>query len=317
MNGLIDRVRINSFLDYDLVITYERSTTEPGRISGHLFEAFDYWLHLTSYTNKKIAIVIPDDINPKLVQLAYEDKYLHPKRDNVGFSFEIIPIVIDSFFSNLACKNILHCSGLSQIDACHYFGKVISFRCGLPPKEDTKYTLLQDTRVYSDVPDSIDITTIHYVKKIPFEFYRRFKEKSEKIENKILIYDNTLMRTLSTKQKEKYKNSNKDSNFLVVGSDIKLPMKDFMLNFNKYWYTPTTRAFDCSSRLIAECAFFNKEVIYKVPKGYMELDQGLFIRRHDIMTNFQSIVLANGDPIQNFIFDEIKNDKGLQNATRE
>lgn len=283
------RIRINTFIDYDLVITYERSHQEHGRISGHFFEAFDYWLHLSSYTNKKIAILILDDISEERIKEAYEDKYLIPSRDGVGYEFDTIPIFVDPFTITVACKNILHTSGLSKTDEVGYFGNLVSFRCAGKPTEDN-YILLQDTRIYTDNPKKPLI--IDYNKKIPFEFYRRFEDMPRT--NKILIYDNTVLR----KTKKDY--SSED--FLVVGSDLKLPVKDFMLKFDEYWYTPTKKKFDCSSRLIAECAFYGKKVRYEVPDGYMELDTGLFFRRYDAELDFRNLVLAEGDPIQNFIF---------------
>lgn len=293
------RARINTFLDYDLVITYERSKSaiETGRISGHLFEAFDYWLHLTTYTGKKICIVIPDNIPHHKIKEAYEDKYVIPDRDGVGYDFSNIDIVVDNMYSNLACKNILHCSGWSTNDRVNYFGNVTSFRCGLEPREG-EYTLLQDTRVYSDVPNKPLV--IHYPKKIPFEFYRRYDESQ--VQDKILVYDNTAMRTLSEEDRKRYSNDK----FMIVGSDIKLPVKDFMLKFNSYWYTPTTKTFDCSPRLITECAFFGKPVKYKVPDGYMDLDTGLFWRRHDIETNFLNVILREGDLISKVVFGDLK-----------
>ncbi len=294
---ILSRARINSFVDFDLVITYERSTIDFQRISGHIFEAFDYWLHLTTYTDKKIAIVIPDDVPYDMIKKAYEDKYVIPDRDGVGYDFEDIPIWVDANYKNIVCNKILHCSGFAPNEQVSYFGDIISFRCGKPPQEGNSYTLLQDTRVYSDVPDTA--LCIHYIKKLPFEFYRRYPEVAE---NKVLLYDNTDLRKLTTNEiKAIQDNSTKD--IIRVGSDIKLPVDNFMMRFNEYWYTPTAKNFDCSPRLIAECAFFGKSVMYLLPEGYLDQDKGLFFRRHDTQTNLMSLNLDDSDSIREIIFN--------------
>jgi hypothetical protein len=43
---------------------------------------------------------------------------------------------------------------------------------------------------------------------------------------------------------------------------VKPPLKNIFNEFDTYIYTPTPRHFDCSPRLIAECALFDKRVEY-------------------------------------------------------
>jgi hypothetical protein len=70
----------------------------------------------------------------------------------------------------------------------------------------------------------------------------------------------------------------------------------------KFYYTKVNKKFDCSPRFIAECEYYNKEVVYLI--DYLEEDKGLFWRKYDIENNFKSIFLNENDEIIKIIKDK-------------
>lgn len=293
------RVGLRDLKDFDLVITFEKSTHDHQRISGHVFEAFDYWLFLTKYlkpqgtsTQIPIAIVIGDDIPELKLKLSFDDKY-RINQDEINF--EDIPIFIDPFLESIVCKSILHTSGISKTDRVQYYGDLYSFRCSQkppPPRAQQKYTLLQDIRVYGDYLISIpNVTVIDYVKKIPFEFYRDKNDFLDS-EDSVLIYSNTKLR-------ENFVSPATSGDKVLNINSMNTPMRDLFKQFKTYIYTPTKFMFDCSSRLIVECKYYNKIVVYALPDqdNYFKHDLGLYWRKKDTEDNFESLVLKDGDLI--------------------
>jgi len=299
------------FKKYDLVITYQKSNIDYKRISGHFFEAFDYLVHLkTKDPSKNIAILIQDDLDLNQIKIAFEDKYLEP-----DFTIDVF---IDFGIKNLIAKNILHCSGLSKTDECNYIGNIFSFRCGLEPLDGIEYTLLQDNRIYTEdygfsTPESPKI--INYIKKVAFGNYRTPENNSNPNKTRILIYDNTRCRELNEQLESKITEVLKfreridpDVNYelIKVGSDIKLPVNNFLGQFDEYWYTPTKNNFDCSPRLILECFLFGIPVKYLLTTEYLEKDPGLKFRILDLNLNYKKLILDDSDPIYDIIFNNSK-----------
>jgi hypothetical protein len=59
-------------------------------------------------------------------------------------------------------------------------------------------------------------------------------------------------------------------------SEKDLPIDNFFNRFDVYIYTPTPKNWDCSSRLIPECSYFNKEVILtESTKKQLDTNNGL------------------------------------------
>jgi hypothetical protein len=90
-----------------------------------------------------------------------------------------------------------------------------------------------------------------------------------------------------------------------------MPVKNIFERFSTYIYTPTYSVtnpkhgcFDCSPRFIAECAFYNKDIIYhNITDEYLSRDTGLKYRRHDIENNMDSIILTPQDDIINILHE--------------
>ncbi len=77
-----------------------------------------------------------------------------------------------------------------------------------------------------------------------------------------------------------------------------MPVKNIFEKLNSYIYTPTRDKFDCSPRFIAECRFYNKDVIYHdINENYLKIDTGLQYRKYDIENDFKSINLEENDDI--------------------
>ena len=74
------------------------------------------------------------------------------------------------------------------------------------------------------------------------------------------------------------------------------PVKNLFEKFSTYVYTPVKRKWDCSPRFIAECKYFNKEVIFH-NIDYWKEDKGLYWRQWDIENNFDSLFLKEDDEI--------------------
>jgi hypothetical protein len=71
--------------------------------------------------------------------------------------------------------------------------------------------------------------------------------------------------------------TNKDLQIDAIDSII-VPVRNLWNLFSTYIYTNTALKFDCSPRFVAECEFYNKEVIYEIDYH----DKGLVARLHDM-----------------------------------
>lgn len=69
---------------------------------------------------------------------------------------------------------------------------------------------------------------------------------------------------------------------VIIVPECDLPLDNIFNEFDTYIYTPTSKNWDCSSRLIPECKFFNKEVILtKTSKLLLNENLALKIRIED------------------------------------
>jgi hypothetical protein len=77
-----------------------------------------------------------------------------------------------------------------------------------------------------------------------------------------------------------------------------MPVENIFEKFDTYIYTPTKGSFDCSPRFIAECKYYNKNIIYHdIDENYLNVDTGLKFRKYDIDNNFKSLLLNENDEI--------------------
>ncbi len=155
--------------------------------------------------------------------------------------------------------------------------------------------ILQDHRVY----EKAKVNSINYVKKINFDRYRPTCKES----SNTLLYGTENRRLISQEQLDIL--STKHNNIILLVNDIKedtdnikylsMPVENLFDKFGTYVYTKVSSMFDCSPRFIAECKFYNKEVIYDI--DYLEEDKGLYYRKQDLEDRFNSLYLKEDDSI--------------------
>lgn len=281
----MSKLPLNYFMKYQVCITYEKSTIDDKRISGHLYEALDYYFFLKD-RGYNACVLIQDNLTDEIILDVITDKYLDKySKDKYLKNILIQEIQI------VACKNIIHCSGLSPTDGTQYIGNIISFRCSLPTSS-VKCKYLQDSRIY----DSIGIDSDNYIKKLYLDAYK----KSTRSPNKILIYANTTLRS-------DYPVLDLNNQFIVGTSSWmnRPPVMDLFNQFSTYLYTKTKYTSDCSNRLLVECKYHDKLVKFseEITPEYLQKDTGLRVRLLDLNSDdwLKKLSLSKEDPILKYI----------------
>lgn len=290
-------------LEHDITISYSWSSGNHG-ICGHTFEVIDYYMVLKNHFST--GILLCEDITWDTLHSAIINKYdftedeIQDIKNNTRF--EDRPKLIK-------CKNIIFTDGgISNINNITVIADNIFYMaCGdknvkFNKKENVH--ILQDFRLYST-----NLTNpINYKKKILFD-----RLKPAKKSDNVLVYATKNCRGLDEKQLEEL--NIKYKNILCLVNEIPkqtysnitfslLPYNNLMDSFGTYIYTPVSRKWDCSPRLIAECKWFSKNVIYH-DIDYWEEDLGLSWRKFDIEWNFDSLHLKNDDRIIKILRDRI------------
>ena len=309
------------FLDksYDLYLsmTWVRDPDIGHGVSGHIYEIVDYYLLLRDHF--KVGILICEDIDWDMFEAIIRQKY------NVTDS-DIDDIKQHTTFANrprlVTGNNILFTDGgikrsIQGSGSILSFNNILSFRCS---KQDTHYdlpyknlTLLQDNRVYDDGDNNI---AINYKKRIKFDAYTkpantetnaaliymtkncRLLSDSEIIDV-VTTYDSFDKYVILTSTPEEYRERFNNHTNLEFPN---MPVENLFEKFSTYIYTPIRNTdvgcFDCSPRFIAECVYYNKDVIYdNIDDAYLDIDTGLKYRRYDIENDFDSINLKPDDEI--------------------
>ncbi len=283
---------ILNFRKTELIISYTWGDNNHG-ICGHTFEVIDYFWILKDYFDVKILLC--EDITYNIFKSAIENKY--------DFSTEEVNLIMNNtVFENrpymIVCKNILFTDG--DLSAINYmkiiFDKCFIFACGekeIKNNQNPKIFVLQDHRIY----ETVITNSIEYVKKILFS---RLKSIN-KHKNKTLLYGTKNCRKLD-KDFYKYLESKYSDDFILLVNEpirisnrfqlLPMPVANLFEQFNKYIYTPVSKHFDCSPRFIAECKYYNIEVVYEI--DYKDI--GLEVRREDLK-HIESISLNSNDEI--------------------
>ena len=284
---------------YDLWLSYSWSSNNHG-ICGHTFEVIDYfWILKDTY---KVGILLCEDIDTKVFRKSISEKY--------NFTDSEIDYILDNtVFENrpslVTGTNILFTDGgvtsLSRVTLL--FKNILMFACGNKEiKNNTKdnVLVLQDNRVYEPVIKN----GIDYKKKILFD---RLKTIPEKKTDYNLLYLTKNCRLISHDTFNRIKNEfgdkllccvnkvsdiNSDDNVLY----IEAPIENIWERFDTYIYTRTDRKWDCSPRFIAECKWYNKNVVF-FDIDYWDEDKGLYWRVQDIENDFDSIKLTKDDDL--------------------
>lgn len=285
----------------EIILTYCPSNVEKDRICGHTFEVMDYFLMLWD-AGIQSKILIQEDISKEKIFQAWEDKYNLPDGYQEFIKFKKYPKVIIS-------KDILiftsgfHIGYVEQTRLI--YKKLLLMRCNpfydytnLLKKKNIH--LLQDDRVYQKFGETKDI---NYIKKIYFKRYKTLQKYSAKT----LVYLNTNLRKI-----DNLVNIEQQKDTLYVSGDkmdvpgiLVAPVPNLFQKFSKFLYTKTSRQFDCSPRLITECIFYDKEIIWDFDfNEYAQEntgDTGLYWRWFDIQNNFWSLELTQEDDILKYL----------------
>jgi len=277
-----------------LFLTYSEDSSG---ISGHIYEVIDYYiklkqfspiillLHQEVYSQLEKIIKYKYDLDASLYNDLISNTEYYSQRYINNFQNDIIISTNGKISSNKLWKcNTFVGFKCSSISAFHNF---------IVAKQ--KF-MLEDSRVYNNLQveelnlSNFDYQVVDYNKKI----YYKYIKKPTSNPNKTLLY--------LTKSCKEYNNYTKYDNTIIVsdyleGSNIyEPPIDDLFSKFDTYIYTPVSRKFDCSNRLIKECQYFNKKVILDIDY----YDKALDVRYNDSIDNTD---LDKDDFIVNFIGD--------------
>lgn len=296
--------------EYDLVISYSWGI-HPHGISGHTYEVIDYYFLLKDFF--KCCILLCENVDKNMLEVAIREKYDFTED-------EIADILSHTIYSHLPKlvkgKNILFTDGgivkLSNVTLL--FNSIFMFACGnLDVKNNTKRNvhILQDDRVY----DPVNTNGINYKKKILFS--RLKKVDLATVQDQTLLYLTNNCRRIDDITFNDIADRYPGRFLCVVNADhnygsqsdrftfVVPPVSDIFQQFTRYIYTPIPRKFDCSPRFIAECKFYNKEVVYH-NIDYWDEDRGLYWRWWDINNDFSSLHLTKTDDIIRILATHVK-----------
>ena len=287
------------FKKYDLTLSF---AVKAGHgVSGHVFELIEYFYYFRFYHNVNCCIFIPfstvtEDVFKKcLAKYDLTKEELNVYMNNTFFDSEprIIGantyLVVDGNLYSPLFKGIIKAT------------KKIFLRCNNDETLDKSDIVLQDTRIYKDLPNSV-----HYVKKILFD---KFKKVEDCKTNTGLIYGTTNCRKVDYDYLEEVdKEYNLDDYVVLSNEDFSVPRKFRLLRvpvdnvyslFQTYIYTDLKGCctMDCSPRFIAECRYFNRDVKYF--NKFWNL--GLKVRKFDIENNFEKLFLTKEDKIIEYL----------------
>ena len=293
------------YIDLYISMTWPLNKNSHG-ICGHIFEIVDYYLFLKDRLN--IKILIGEGMETDIFRNAISNKY------------DLSQVEIDDIINNtlfvdkpkyIIGDKILFVDGLLKTHFQEHgvalvFNKIYTFRCcKFCNHENILYDnvkVLQDIRVYEDDIDK----SIDYVKKINFEKYKTINEPPARV---ALIYATKNCRYMSINEIQTIVDTYEYDKYLIVSDTEydKLPTKceilippvvDLFDKFTDYIYTPIEKRFDCSPRMIAECKYYNKRVIYhNIDDEYLQHDTGLRVRMQDIDNSIDLVTLQPTDTI--------------------
>ena len=282
MNHLpLNRSAIVNLKKYSVTIT---TAFEPRfGISGHLFEMIEYFIHLRMVKGINACILVSDGTTRHEFETALVDRYdLTDKEmleiyENTYFEYKPMTLIADT---------LLVVNGSTRFaNATIIANKKFMFRCCVTEDLDNNgWIVLQDDEVYGKPLTN----SVHYKKKILFDKFKKIPNNGSKV---AMFYGKSNSKALTTEQIIDFtKQYNQFEQFLVltdldidVPSNVelaKIPVDNLWNRFGTYIYTHPKKPgmIDCSPRFVAECAFYNKDVILAVS----DVDKGLAVRLHDM-----------------------------------
>jgi hypothetical protein len=303
----------------DVVITY--SPIEE--MTGHLHETFDYYLFLKERFS--VGMLVMTELDRDAVVGCFADRFaLRPGelerfledlvyvrtdeafgRERVIDARDSVVLLTDGNIRALADRKILLASRKTLAFMCFDYGFAELRRM----YGDVTY--LQDFRIHE--PDG-DFERIDYVKKFYFDRYR----EAGSCPGTAMMYVTFQCRRQSPSFLEKAMEAAGYERYLVLAPDTSgyeehfagrddvafasPPVGGFFDRFSAYVYTPVPRRFDCSPRLVAECAWYGKDVDFY---GIDYYDPGLATRLRDVRSDIGSLALRDGDAIVDVIKENL------------
>ena len=284
---------------YDLWLTYSWSNNNHG-ICGHTYEVIDYFYILKKHF--KVGILLCEDIDWNTFERSIRSKYNFNDSELEEYKAHTVFIKRPSLLKG---RNILFTDGgiVNTQSITLLFDNVLFFACGNKEIKDNAKNnvwILQDNRVYAPVA----VNGVNYKKRILFDKLRSVTATS----SAHLVYATKNCRNLNNYQ-ELLQYSD---NILAITNEenkpqpisgitfVTPPVDDIFEKFGTYIYTPVERKWDCSPRFIAECKYYNKQVIYH-NIDYWHEDLGLYWRKWDIDNDFESLFLNDDDSVVDVI----------------
>jgi hypothetical protein len=284
---------------YDLWLTYSWSNNNHG-ICGHTYEVIDYFYILKKHF--KVGILLCEDIDWNTFERSIRSKYNFNDSELKEYKAHTVFIKRPSLLKG---RNIMFTDGgiVNTQSITLLFDNVLFFACGNKEIKDNAKNnvwILQDNRVYAPVA----VNGVDYKKRILFDKLRSVTATS----TAHLVYATKNCRNFNNYQ-ELLQYSD---NILAITNEenkpqpisgitfVTPPVDDIFEKFGTYIYTPVERKWDCSPRFIAECKYYNKQVIYH-NIDYWHEDLGLYWRKWDIDNDFESLFLKDDDSIVDVI----------------
>ena len=306
-----------------LMYTWDIKGYYDNKICGHMYEIIDYYWILKDYFN--IKIIFPDNYDLDLVL----SKYNFINEEKIELLTKIIPRPKSGIIKTTGGKGLVLIvdGNLGNFKGIIY-GIPVQFTCGklgLIPKDKVKWYMLHDDRICK--PEEFEGFNLNPPKKIfnynkkvllnklrkpinknssnencnSFLFYltSNCKFQTEEEINKILqnkkLKDNPIY-IIADYDFDKFK-LNYDQSKLTIINISKEPIDIFSLDFDCYIYTNVKRQWDCSNRLIVECLYHNRKVLYEIDY----VDNALETRIKDLYDKVENYNLKDSDIIKDYL----------------
>lgn len=287
-----------------IILTYSNATTlRSHNISGHTFEVFEYYFVLKKLGfDVKLLLAGGDSVNQLDIIL---QKY-NVSIDNNDIIGQTIKRILN-FKDDIVIIFDGSVSFVAEYGNILYADVLILLSCGkdlvLTEQQYHKLSktckhiyVLQDSRL--NYPTNTPATYLDYKKKFAFEYFAKLNTVQK---DTAIIYATKNCRMLSKEQLNNISERYSQYKLLFISENqlydfptLRPPIDKFHERFDTYIYTPTSKKWDCSPRLITECAYYGKQVIYH-NIDYLDIDLGLEWRIHDIIHDFKSLELTEND----------------------
>lgn len=263
-------------------------------ISGHLFEILEYLYYLRFIENIDASALIPFNLSQEDLRTALE---------RYTWSLEVKTRMLELVTVNnrvrvLKCNTVIFTDGIISYRPGIVLSakNVVLLRCAPECSSDCANVVLQDSRLYPDLPNSM-----HYVKKLRCQDFKKAKSPSQRV---ALVYATRACRKLTQDTIKEIEKMSYDK-VLVLSEkpydlpsgfeNLRVPVRSMFDLCTDFVYTPVggyCNAFDCSPRLPVECKYLGKGFKLLAP-----LYRGLDVRLYDLETKASTLLLEKGDPI--------------------